>query len=159
MDVFAYLDEKELDPKEWLRREPRSTHPDILGLVRSMLADGLHYDSDLLRHAAEALGVEETRHLGSEIYVARGIIRDEEAATKMDQALEDGYAPLSFADLTVGTRYAVRFGTVYAGRTVPEYGDPVPVRAASDQGRVVLMPKGAKTRYIMPSGPALVKAL
>ena len=53
--IREYLELKAAEPGEWLRRQPRETHPAILQAVRDALADiapspgGVVYDDDVER--------------------------------------------------------------------------------------------------------------
>lgn len=168
--VRAYLNEKAATPREWLRREPRTTHPEIQALVREALATlkpspgGTIYDDDVERYVNERVGdlpphyrhAHPERHalvdqLGHEVYIARQCIRDEEAAAEIVAALDAGYVPLQDADVRDGARYLVRFGTLYTGAAVAVYGEPHEVKARMFGDTLAFMPKGARTRGFDPA--------
>lgn len=171
--VRTYLEAKTADPnpKEWLRREPRSTHPEILEHVRAFKATGDFNNDAAERYIIEQVGDLPAHHrhghddrhplitqLGHEVYLANGILADEKGATQIEAAQADGFMPLDAVELVEGARYLIKLGTIYCGNDVPVYGDPKSVRAHREQGRMVFLPKGAKTRYFVPGGPALIKA-
>jgi hypothetical protein len=176
-EIRTYLEEKAALPeREWLRRETRETHPTILAAVRQALhtippsRGGVIYDDDVERFVNELAGdLPEHRHhgadrdrlivqLGHEVYIARSLIRDEENAALEAEALEAGYARLADVELADGGRYLIRLGTLYSGYDVPVYAAERAVRAVRDGERFVFMPKGARTRGFIASGPALVRA-
>lgn len=170
-EIRAYLEDKAATPNEWLRRKPRVTHPAILELVREARQDlGLHYDDDVERFVNERAGdlPAHERHgagrdpivvqLGHEVYVARACLRDEEARAALDGLYEDGFAPFEACALEDGDRCEVRFGVLYVGREVADYGDPLEVRVrASASGGRVFLPKGARTNGYAPTALTLVK--
>lgn len=171
--IRDYLEAKAAERSgEWLRREPRATHPEILEAVREFEAAGGGYDDDAelfigaragdlpphRRHGAP------DRHrlivqLGHEIYVARGVLADERASASLAALQADGFVPLDESALVDGGRYVVCLGTLFVGRSVSVYGEPKEVRAKRiEPGRFMLMPKGARTRGFLPTKTALVKA-
>lgn len=174
--IREYLEDKAAQPeREWVRRKPATTHPEILALVREFVAGGGTYNDDAERFVEARAGDlpphqyhgHPARHrltdqLGSEVYLARSIIRDEaEAAT--NAALErEGFAPLDPAALIDGARYVVRFARQYVGHSVPQYGRAVEVRAhAKTDGGFMFLPKGARTRGYAATTfqPTLIKAV
>lgn len=104
-----YLQEKlALGGREWLRRDPRVTHPDILGAVRRAQASGLFYDLDVLEFATEDLGIPKgplVAQLAHEVYIAKGCLRDEDARIRMAAALSEGFVRLEDAVVEEGGRY------------------------------------------------------
>lgn len=167
-DALSFIEEKATMPKEWLRREPRETHPAILALVREAKTDAdLFYDDDVERYVNERIpGMPpHERHgerdplvaqLGHEVYVAKSQLSDEKNAHYLASYLAEGYTERT-AERLDGERYTVRFGTVYVGQTVPQYGEPCPVRAKLSGGRIVLLPKGSRSKAYMHTGPILVR--
>jgi hypothetical protein len=176
--IRTYLQEKAQDSHEWLRREPRETHPEILALVREALevlapsAGGTIYDDDVERYANERAGdlPPHSRHgtegrdplvvqLGHEVYIARNIVRDDEARDAEAALLEEGFRPLADVEVRDGDRLTAIFGTVYSGYFVPQYGHRHAVTARMFGDRLALLPKGARSRGFDPAraGACLVK--
>jgi hypothetical protein len=169
-EIRDYLELEAQTPGGWLRRKPRATLPAILELVREWEAGGGVYNDDAERWLNERVGdlPEHERHgtenrhplcsqLGSEIYVARCILKDERATLELEAATADGYEPLEAVALEDGARYLARFGTVYSGQDVPAFGEARAVKAVRDGDSFVLRPKGARTSYFAHVGPTLVK--
>jgi len=172
-EIRTYLEAKAALPEgEWLRREPRGTHPEIKQLVAEFRASGGFYDDDAERFVNEKAGdlPPHERHgserdrllkqLGNEVYLAKGELRDDVAAATLAGLVEQGFEPLDQDTITEGGRYLLCIGTLYCGQTVPSYSEPVLVRARHypPSGRFVFLPKGARTRALIVNGPALVKA-
>ena len=135
--VSAYLEEKAETPREWLRREPHETHPEILKLVRDAIGDGLHYDLDVLERVRETADLATgplVAQLAHEVYIARGVIRDQEADAALEALKANGYERFGDRGLEPGTRCTLRVGTVYVGRRVADYGRPIQVRAKRKPG-------------------------
>lgn len=158
-------------PGEWLRREPRTTHIDILEAVREFVAGGGFYDDDAERFVNERAGDlpphrrhgDPDRHrlivqLGHEVYIAKSVLDDERSAEKLAVLHADGFALLNEAEIEDGGRYVLRLGVTYSGRGVPTFGEPREVRALRDELGWFFLPKGARTRGFRASGPALIKA-
>lgn len=178
-EIRTYLEEKAaLGEREWLRREPQETHPAILAAVRYVIdihpSDRTVYDDDVEREVNGLAGDMPphlhhghpdrgplVKQLGHEVYIARKTLRDEESAAEARVAAEDGFMRLDEEDveLVEGGRYIIRLGILYSGYDEPVYGKERPVKAVKDRGRFVFLPKGARTRYFVPSGPALIKPL
>lgn len=171
-ETREYLEVKASEhPKEWLRREPRTTHPKILELVREFqAAGGFNNDAaesficdrvgDLPAHRHHGAN---DRHrlinqLGHEVYLATQILSDERAQAELDEARAEGFVPLEEIELQDGGRYILKQGTLYSGRSVAAFSAGVRVRARKDGARFVFMLHGAKSRAFVPSGPALAKA-
>jgi hypothetical protein len=174
-EIREYLEEKAaLAENEWLRREPRTTHAAILDAVRAFEAGGGTYNDDAERYVEEVAGdlpehyhhAHEKRHrltdqLGSEVYIAKGILRDEEATAKTEERAASGFEAvrLDGYEFKDGGRYEVSFGTLYVGRSEVSYGEAREVRAVRSGERFVLLPKRARTRGYAASGLALIRAL
>lgn len=172
-DIRTYLEEKAALPEnEWLRREPRATHPEIQRLVDEFVGGctGIPYDDDTERYVEAAVGDlpeheyhgHDNRHrltyqLGRECYIAKHVLRDREAAEALAQAQAEGFVLLKDADVHAGERYLLRLGVLYSGRDVPDFGEVKSVRAVEYKDRIIFLPKGARTRGFVPSGPALIK--
>lgn len=168
-EIRAYLEEKAaLPPHEWLRREPRETHPAIHAAVRACIEAAPRgrtvYDEDAERYVHAAAGdlppyfrhahPERDRlvdQLGHEVYIARKCLQDEEATAEIMAALDAGYVPLQDAEIRDGRRYLVRFGTLYSGYAVAQYGKPRELKARFFDGRLAFMPKGARTHGFDPA--------
>jgi hypothetical protein len=157
--MLDYLTEKAETPREWLRRSPRDTHPEILRLVREFREAGGFYDDDALRFVAERGDVPPELHkvLGSEIYVAKGMISDERAREKAAALIADGFEPLDESRLVEGARYEIATSTTYCGQDEPTYSEPRPVRAKRNGTGFYFLPKGARTHGFRSSGPALIR--
>lgn len=171
--IRAYLEAKAALPeREWLRREPRTTHPAILEAVRAAIESGHRHDDLIERYVEDVAGdlpehhhhSHEQRHrltyqLGHEVYLAKGLLDDERNRTHAAEAQSEGYAPLESVNLVDGDRYVIRTGVLYVGQSEPEYGTPCEVRAKWQPAynRFVFLPKGARTRYFVPSGAALIR--
>lgn len=169
-EIREYLEAKAAAREgEWLRRRPKTTHPLILAAVRE---SGALYNDDVERAVEAAAGDlpehyyhgHEKRHrltkqLGHEVYIARGILDDEAAQARADEHAAAGFVSLDEFEVREGGRYIVRFGTRYVGRSEPEYGEEKTVTARRNPatGRFVFLPKGARTRGFVPTGPALIK--
>lgn len=175
-EIRSYLESKAALPeREWLRREPRGTDPAILAAVREAQATikpspgGVIYDDDVERYVNELAGdLPAHQHhgsgrdrlldqLGHEVYIARTILRDEANAEAEAAALAAGYQRLADVELEDGGRYLIRCGTLYSGYEIPVYAAEREVRARRDGERFIFMPKGARTRGFLPTGPALVR--
>jgi len=98
-----------------------------------------------------------TYTLGTAIYNARRFLDDEEAKAKLDAMRAEGYQPVAEATITEGSRYLLRFGTVYVGHTLPTYGSEVRVRAARWNDRIVFMPHRSRVRALITTADTLVK--
>jgi hypothetical protein len=145
-------------PKSFAERMREPLSPTTIALVREAKGKGLFYDDDVVAYVAREAGWEVTRELGTECYRAKNFLRDEEAQIKQDAYFSEGYEPLGeFGEIKDGSRYVVRFGTVYVGREVPDYGLPKEVRASVSNGRVVLLPKGSRTKGYAPSTSMLIR--
>lgn len=158
-DVVAFLAEKAESPREWLRREPRETHPAIVEAVRVAHAGGFTYDDAVVRRCEESLEVPAglLEQLGHEVYVAKGQLHDEEARAALEALKAEGYEPLDEARLEPGVRYLVRCGTLYVGRSVANYGGAFPVRAErAPGGHVGLKRKGGRVFVHVPT-PAMIR--
>lgn len=126
--VNEYLYEKvQLPEGEWLRREPRRTHPLIREAVREAKGPrGLFYDDDVNRFVAELYAVPSEpndlllKQLVHETYIAKGEISDEEAQAEIDASVADGYTLGDLHDLPEG-RYWLRFPTTFVGRAVANF--------------------------------------
>lgn len=164
--VRTYLEEKSGEPpKEWLRREPRTTHPEILEAVRDFEAAGGFYDDDAERFVNERAGDlpphehhGADRHplieqLGHEVYIAKGCLKDERAQADIDASIADGFTMLSGEQLEEGQRYIVRLGTLYCGQEMPTFGEPREVRV---KGKL-LLPRGARTQGYSASRTVLAQ--
>jgi hypothetical protein len=168
-EIRTYLEEKAQTPNEWLRREPRTTHPAILAAVRECpdtnndaterFIEKRVGDLPEHRHHGHEKRDALTNQLGHEVYLARCLMHDEEAAAREAEAVAEGFAPLESVELVDGVRYEVRLGTRYSGQSVPNYAGAVQVRAKIHQGYIVFFPKGARSRYFVPSNPSLVRAI
>lgn len=169
-EIRAYLEDKALTPGEWLRREPRVTHPAILELVReARQGPGVHYDDDVERFVNAKVGdlPAHERHgagrdriveqLGHEVYVARACLKDEEARAALAGFEADGFVPLEGVELADGERCLVRFGTLYSGQEVAVYGDAREARVRVTPAGRFLLPKGARTQAFATDGLTLVK--
>jgi hypothetical protein len=160
--VREYLEERltlEGD-KGWTRRDPRTTHPEILEAVRRFQASGGRYDADAEAFVSEQLGElpgPELRQLGHECYIAKTILRDEERAAELEELRAQGFRLLGEElELEEGKRYTVRVGTVYCGQEVPAFSAPFRVSGkAKPGGGVGPVRKGCRT-FVYVSRPALV---
>lgn len=176
--IREFLEEKAALPlsNEWLRREPRGTHPDILAAVREAedsippTPGGVIYDDsveqfvnaragDLPSHQPHGERDRVLAQLGHEVYIARGLLRDEVNQAAEDEALADGFAKLADVALVPEGRYLVRPGTLYSGYSVPVYGKAREVRAVNAPNGWGFLPKGARTRGFLAVSPMLVKAV
>ena len=172
--IREYLEEKlALGEKEWLRRDPLDTHPAILSAVCAATdPDGkaLFYNDEVEQFVEECAGdlpphryhAHPDRHpltyqLGHEVYIARIILREEEATADIIRALDDGFVPIADAKIVEGKCYLIRFGTLYSGYSVAQYGQPREVRAKSDGHSIVFLKKGAQTNGYRWPDHALVK--
>lgn len=163
-EVTSYLTEKaNAGEREWLRREPRYTHPEILALAREFEETGDPGHRALGFVEARVGGLDESlrQQLGHEVYVARGLLEDEKARARTEKLAESGYVRLDQENIEIkdGGRYLIRTGVTYVGREEPSFGAEQEVRAKYEGTRYVFLPKGARTRYFVPSGPALVKEI
>jgi len=170
-EIRNYLEAKTaLGAREWLRREPRETHPEILEHVRAFQAAGGFYDDDAERYVEEQVGDLPahryhghperdplTDQLGHEVYIAKSILRDEAARLKLEAFEADGFAPFDANTVQDGARYSLILGTLYTGRDIPDYGDPVQVRARREGTILGFLPKGARTRGYIIDRPALIR--
>lgn len=169
-EVREYLTEKSAEPREWLRRDPSTTHPEILQLVRECIEGGGFYDDDVERFVTERVGdlPEHQRHgtdcrhalivqLGHEVYIARRCLDDEKARAFESDALAEGFVPFDADAIQDGARYEVRFGTIYSGHTAPLYSQTYRVRARRNGDDWLLLPPGARSRGFVPSGPTLIR--
>lgn len=156
-----------LGPNEWLRREPRDTHPEILAAVRKITAsappDRTLYDDQVEQYVNDYAG-DLPRHLhhghadrhplviqlGHEVYIARKIVTDEENAVRLADLHAEGFVPFADWHCHEGDRCIVRFGTLYSGYSVPVYGKPHEVRVKVFGGKLALLPKGARSRGFDP---------
>lgn len=171
-EVREFLEEKAaLGDREWLR-SGRTTHPRIIELVREYREIGYGTDDEAERFVEAEVGDLPThrhhgdphRHpltiqLGHEVYLAKGILRDEELAEEEQRALAAGFVRLEDLDglaIDGTTRYTVRFGTQYVGQNQISWGREHPVRVVVESGRIGVIPKGARNpRYV--SGPVLIR--
>ncbi len=165
-DVRDYLTEKAAQgEKEWLRREPRTTHPEVLRLVREATIDEdarTVYDDDVERAVNEAVGdlPPHERHgadrnplvrqLGHEVYIARTICRDERSRERNADLRREGYLPIGEAEPTAGERYMLRGGTLYSGYSVPVFGRARPVKLVRHGERWGYVEKRKRTAYYVP---------
>jgi hypothetical protein len=171
-EIRAYLESRLEDegPKGWLRRDPKTTHPAILALVRDFEESGGVFNEDAERYVEAAAGDlpkhyhhgHESRdpityQLGHEVYLARGILKDEALRIEREAAYLAGYKPLEPATLQEGQRYLVRFGTQYVGQSETQYGKPKEMRVKVYDGRPMFLPKGARTNGYRAQTPALVR--
>lgn len=170
--IRDYLETKAAEhPKEWLRRKPCTTHPDILALVREFESAGGTYDDAAERFVEERAGDlpehhhhgHEDRHaltyqLGHEVYLARLILDDEAHAEHLAALQAEGFALLDDVEIEAGSHYVLRLGVTYSGHEVPSFGEPHEVQAVRDATGWIFLPKGARTRGFKAHGPALIKA-
>lgn len=170
--IRDYLEAKAAgQPGEWLRREPRTTHPDIQEAVREFEAAGGTYDDDAERFVEERAGDlpahghhggEDrdplTVQLGHEVYIARRVLDDLAASEALAALQADGFVPLDESALVDGGRYVICLGTLYSGHRVPVFSRPKEVRAKRIDAGFMFLPKGARTHGFRPSHTALVKA-
>lgn len=169
--IREYLEEKAaLEPREWMRREPRTTHPEILEIVREWEANDGSYDDDAEQLVNERAGdLPAHRHhgtdrdplcdqLGHEVYVARRILDDEEASAQVEALRAEGYVSIDEVEIEDGAKYIVRSGTQYSGHAVPVFGDPREMRAIKADFGWMFLPKGARSRGYRISTPAMIKA-
>lgn len=161
MTPEAYLAEKEqAPPKEWLRRTPRETHPEIVKAVRAFRESGGFYDEEAKRFVADALNVDPSAQLGHEVYIAKGQLDDETEREKIAAMIADGFAPLDENSIEIGARYMVATSTQYTGRDEPTYHEPREGRAArTNAGRLFFLPPRNRTNGFGSHGPMLVKAV
>lgn len=123
----------------------------VLEATRSALADGLHYDVDVLARVAAELALEPTRELGTEVYKARRVIGDEERTAKLEAFLADGWRFAGEVEFTEGARFMLRNRTTYVGYEVATYHAAHAVRAVRRGGEgvaskgFVFVKKGAST--------------
>jgi len=164
-EILNYLTEKVPTPTEWLNRKPRDTHPAILAAVREALATGLHYNDDVERHVADVAGdlplssSAVGRQLGSEVYLARCILRDETALADQERLLAAGFMPIDDVEICPGGRYEICQGVIYSGYQVPQYSPPQPVRAHVSGVRILFLPKGARTKGYAANHLTLIKPI
>lgn len=124
----------------------------LLEAVRAALAAGVRYDVDLNACAAEALGVEVTRELGTAVYRAKNAIRDEEKQAEIDELLACGWRFACDVEIVQGARFMLRTCTLYVGSEVRTYHDPRPVRAEKRgsslvaSGGWVFVPRGCRSK-------------
>lgn len=165
-DVRDYLTEKAaLGEKEWLRREPRTTHPEILSLVRDLTVEEdarTVYDDDVERAVNEAVGdlPPHERHgadrhplvkqLAHEVYIARTICRDWRSLEKIEALGDDGFVWLAAAEPVVGGRYMLRCGTLYSGYSVPVFGPARAVTLGQSARGWTFTEKRKRTAYYLP---------
>ena len=169
--IRAYLEEKAAMPeKEWLRRDPHTTHPDILQAVREFEEAGGTYNDDAEQHVERVAGdlpehhyhAHPERHpltvqLGNEVYIAKGMLKDERSRAALDAAAAAGFRPLEEVTLEAGKRYTVRAGTVCIGQSVPSFGRPLLVRGEeTPRGTVGFVRKGARNFVHVPT-PTLIR--
>jgi hypothetical protein len=168
-EIRAYLESRLEDEGKngWLRREPKTTHPAILALVRDFERTGGVFNEDAERYVEASAGdlPEHYHHghenrdpityqLGHEVYLARGILTDAALRGDTDTALSDGYVPLEPDALKEGERYLVRFGTQYVGNSEVTYSDPKEVRVKITAHGPMFLPKGARSNGWMAQRPA-----
>lgn len=147
-EIRDYLEEKlALGEGEWLRREPRTTHPAIIAAVRAAHAAGGSYNDEVEQYVERVAGDlpehryhgHEDRHrltcqLGHEVYLAKQVIRVDEHRAKLAAYRVDGFARVDEVKPPPG-RYERRSGTLYNGYEVHQYGAPV-------AGRIIETPDG-----------------
>lgn len=136
--VRDYLYEKACLPEgEWLRREPRTTHLEILNAVRCFrveceIAGRVAYNDEAEQVVEREAGdlPEHRRHadpernrltdqLGHEVYIAQCLCADEENARRAEELRAQGFGPLE--DAVPGRRYDVAPYTIYSGHEEPTY--------------------------------------
>lgn len=158
--------------KGWLRRN--ATHPAILRAVRDFVdsCEDTPYD-DLTERHVEAIAGDLPEHyphghekrdpltyqLGHEVYIARGVLKDEANQAEIDAATAAGFRLLDDArtGVEIGKRYTVRAGTVYVGQSLPSFGKPIPVRGRERPGGGVgFVRKGARNFVHIPT-PTLIR--
>jgi hypothetical protein len=142
-EIRDYLYAKACLPEgEWLRREPRTTHPAILAAVRAAKAEGLFYDDDIERYVETVAGDLPDHHphghesrniltyqLGHEVYLAKGVIGDEQKLAEIEAAKTMGFTPVDQTEIQAGTFYLVRLGTLFSGDSVPTLQEPRRMKA------------------------------
>ena len=158
--IRDYLEAKlELGEKEWLRREPRTTHREILNIVRcfritSEVYGRVAYNDDAERAVEKEAGnlpdhyphAHEKRHpltnqLGHEVYIAQCICHDENNIRQAARLEAEGFVPITEAKH--GTRYDVATATLYSGNDYPTYGrvqEKCRVYSIDAPDRVVFLP-------------------
>lgn len=114
-------------------------------LVREFRAGGGFYDADAVAFVAGKLGAEPTRDLSRECYNAKTYLSDEDALAVLNQYRAEGFKRVEDAFIRPDTRYEVRRATVYVGRIIPDYGNPIEGRAVSTDTGVMFLPKGKRT--------------
>ncbi len=170
--IRGYLEEKAALPeKEWLRREPRSTHPDILEAVRTFRMAGGTYDADAERFVCHIAGdlPEWTRHgtenrdrlilqLGHEAYIAKEMLADEQSRRRAAELRAEGFVALHEA--REGKVYDVLSAVTYCGQLEPSYGKPRRGRCVgfAANGSPIFLPPRARTNGFTTDHPgALVR--